>query len=216
MELCKEDCNYVAIYPRRFESVDEWEKVANPYCLNLWKKVLVDLSWDNIDIDEKELSYVSFNRETLKAAREARKVIAAPKPPAKDWSGGPKLAWTPLHGSQGLFLSCPAYEALYDGGRGFGKTDTLINDFLTDVDVGWGNRWQGLLLRKSYGELKDVIDKTKRVFPYIFPGARYIDKPAYFRRRIVKLPEFVALHRLVQRDIQFLRNRLCNLVNNLI
>ena len=62
LELCKEDCNYVAIYPRRFESVDEWEKVANPYCLNLWKKVLVDLSWDNIDIDEKELSYVSFKK----------------------------------------------------------------------------------------------------------------------------------------------------------
>ena len=179
LELCKEACNYVAIYPKRFENIDEWERVANPYCLNLWKKVLVDLSWDNIDIDDKELSYVSLTKDSLRQIRINRTIQNDPLPAPKDWSHGPKLAWTPLHGSQGLFLTCPAYEALYDGGRGFGKTDTLINDFLQDVNVGWGNRWQGLLLRKSYGELKDVIDKTKRVFPYIFPGARYIDKPAY-------------------------------------
>ena len=55
LELCKEACNYVAIYPKRFDDIDEWEKVANPYCLNLWKKVLIDLSWDNIDIDDKAI-----------------------------------------------------------------------------------------------------------------------------------------------------------------
>ena len=83
------------------------------------------------------------------------------------------IVWRPMPGSQQSFLSCPAFEVLYSSGRGVGKTDTLLMDFLQDVGKGWGVEWQGILFRRTYKELQDVIRKSLKWFPRIFPDADY-------------------------------------------
>jgi hypothetical protein len=80
------------------------------------------------------------------------------------------VIWTPHPGSQTWFLTCPAYECLLSGPRGTGKTDVLIMDFAKDCGVGWGPSWRGLVLRQTYKQLADVVVKTRKWFPKIFPG----------------------------------------------
>jgi hypothetical protein len=84
-----------------------------------------------------------------------------------------KTVWAPLPGSQTLFLTCPIYEALLEGTRGGGKTDTLLMSFAQYVGRGFGEHWRGTLFRLTYPQLADVVAKSKRWFYQIFPGAKF-------------------------------------------
>jgi len=84
-----------------------------------------------------------------------------------------EAAWAPQPGSQVAFLSCPVFEVLYEGTRGPGKTDALEMDFLQHVGKGYGREWHGILFRRTYPELADVISKSLKWFPRIFPDAQY-------------------------------------------
>ncbi len=84
-----------------------------------------------------------------------------------------KVVWSPLEGSQELFLTCPLYEVLYEGTRGNGKTDALIVDFLQHVGLGYGDQWRGILFRQTYKQLEDVIIKSQRLIRQAFPSAQY-------------------------------------------
>lgn len=75
-----------------------------------------------------------------------------------------EITWAPQPGSQTLFLQCPLFEVLYEGTRGPGKTDALIMDFAMDTGQGFGAEWRGVLFRRSYPELADVISKSKKWF----------------------------------------------------
>lgn len=86
---------------------------------------------------------------------------------------GQKIDWTPQPGSQTAFSSCPIFEVLFEGTRGPGKTDSLIFDFAQHVGQGFGNEWRGILFRQTYKQLTDVINKTLKWFPRIFPEAKY-------------------------------------------
>lgn len=81
--------------------------------------------------------------------------------------------WGPMPGSQQAFLQCPFFEVLYEGTRGPGKTDTLLMDFAMDTGTGLGTSWRGILFRQTYKQLQDVISKTTKWFPLIFPRARF-------------------------------------------
>jgi len=83
------------------------------------------------------------------------------------------VIWAPQPGSQEAFLSCPLAECLYAGTRGPGKTDALIMDFAQHVGQGLGEDWRGILFRRTFPELKDVIAKANKWFPQIFPTAKY-------------------------------------------
>lgn len=83
------------------------------------------------------------------------------------------VAWQPQAGSQEDFLLCPVFEAIYSGTRGPGKTDALLMDFAQHVGQGYGVEWQGILFRTQFKDLKDVILKSIKFFPLIFPGARF-------------------------------------------
>ena len=87
--------------------------------------------------------------------------------------GKPKVIWSPFKGSQTKFLSCPVWECLLHGNRGGGKTDVLVMDFLQNVGKGFGADYKGLLLREATTELGDVISKTKKWIPRMFPSAKY-------------------------------------------
>jgi Terminase large subunit, T4likevirus-type, N-terminal len=83
-------------------------------------------------------------------------------------------AWLPLPGSQNTFLECPVFEALYEGTRGPGKTITLLMDFAKEVGKGYGKAWRGILFRRTFGDLDDVVRKIEEFFPKIFPGFRFL------------------------------------------
>ena len=100
-----------------------------------------------------------------------------------------KVGWTPQPGSQEVFLGCTVREVLYEGTRGGGKTDCLIQDFaqFTGPDkrtrkeieegvpqrAGFGPEWRGILFRQTFPQLTDVIQKTRKWFPMMFPLARF-------------------------------------------
>ncbi len=83
------------------------------------------------------------------------------------------IVWAPQPGSQVAFLTCPVFECLYTGPRGHGKSDAILMDFLQHVGVGWKGEWRGVLFRRTYPELQDIIDKSLKWFPKIFPNAKY-------------------------------------------
>jgi hypothetical protein len=83
------------------------------------------------------------------------------------------VAWAAFPGSQTAFLACPFFEVLYDGERGPGKTDALLMDFARDVRRGHGAKWRGILFRRAYPELAEVVEKSREFFPKAFPGARF-------------------------------------------
>lgn len=85
----------------------------------------------------------------------------------------PRTIWAPLPGSQTLMLTCPIREALLEGTRGGGKTDTLLMSYAQHVGRGFGQHWRGVLFRLTYPQLADAVAKSKRWFFQIFPGAKF-------------------------------------------
>lgn len=76
--------------------------------------------------------------------------------------------WRALPGSQQLFLHSPIFETLYEGTRGPGKTDSILMAYAKHVGLGYGDRWRGVIFRREYKELDDLVAKSKRWFWQIY------------------------------------------------
>jgi hypothetical protein len=78
--------------------------------------------------------------------------------------------WEPQPGPQSLAIGAPfVNELMYGGARGGGKSDYLLGDFAQDV---WqGSKWRGIIFRRSYPELEELIQRAKEI--YIPLGAIY-------------------------------------------
>ena len=61
-------------------------------------------------------------------------------------------------------------EVLYGGAAGGGKSDALVIEALRQVDV---PHYRALILRKTYPQLSELIDKTMRYYRPVFPKAKY-------------------------------------------
>ena len=104
-----------------------------------------------------------------------------PKPGNLPWEGykidiplAEGEVWRPLEGSQSVVLDHPwVFEILYHGTRGPGKSDTLLMDYCQFVGKGWGLQYKGVIFRQTFPQLEDLITKSKRWIPRMFPGARY-------------------------------------------
>lgn len=82
---------------------------------------------------------------------------------------GPPL-WEPQPGPQSLAVAAQfVTELMFGGARGGGKSDYLLGDFLQDIDL--GDKWRGIIFRRSYPELEELITRAKQMYaPY---GAIY-------------------------------------------
>lgn len=90
-----------------------------------------------------------------------------------------EVIWAAYPGAQSAFLSCPYDEVLADGDRGGGKTDVLIMDFAQHVNQGFGSAWRGVLFRRTYPELGEVIERTRELFPKLFGNqVKYVGQGA--------------------------------------
>lgn len=79
------------------------------------------------------------------------------------------VIWTPQP-RQAVFMSRSEGEALYGGAAGGGKSDALVCEALRQVHI---PHYKGALVRKTYPQLEDLIDKSLRYYPAAFPKARY-------------------------------------------
>ncbi|MDO4531275.1 MAG: phage terminase large subunit, partial [Bacillota bacterium] len=79
--------------------------------------------------------------------------------------------WTPQP-KQTAFLERPEYEAFYGGAAGGGKSDSLLMEALRQVHI---PHYRGLILRKTYPELSELIAKSRKYYQAAFPAARYND-----------------------------------------
>jgi len=72
-------------------------------------------------------------------------------------------------------LRCPAFEAFYGGARGGGKTEGLLMDYAKTVNCGWGEAWKGIIFRKTYKQLDEIIARSKKYFYSAFLGSLYTE-----------------------------------------
>lgn len=96
------------------------------------------------------------------------------------------IVWTPFPAKEGQKFSSQQMfllmdhidQILYTGSRYIGKSDALIASYLKHVGKGYNERWRGLIVRKTYKALQDVIKKAKTMIFKAYPPSS--DNPVRF------------------------------------
>lgn len=117
-------------------------------------------AWVDKDKPEDNIKTVplsdSLDFDSIEKNQEDRTVVFAPNP-----------------GPQTDFLAASENEVLYGGAAGGGKTMALIADPMRYFDNG---NFNGIILRRSTDELREIVWKTQELYPQAFPGAKWGEK----------------------------------------
>lgn len=81
------------------------------------------------------------------------------------------VIWKPQP-RQAEFMQRAEDEALYGGAAGGGKSDALVIEATRQVEI---PHYKGLILRKTYPQLTELIEKSLNYYPAAFPGCRFND-----------------------------------------
>lgn len=81
------------------------------------------------------------------------------------------VIWQPQP-KQAEFMRRGEFEALYGGAAGGGKSDALLAEALRQVNF---KNYRALLLRKTYPQLRELIDRSRAIYSLVSPYAKYND-----------------------------------------
>jgi len=95
-------------------------------------------------------------------------VLADAPTAVKELVADREVAFNPNQGPQTEFLAAPERDVLYGGAAGGGKSYALLADALRDAH---NPNHRGLLLRRTLGELTELIDKSRQLYMKAFPEA---------------------------------------------
>jgi hypothetical protein len=84
-----------------------------------------------------------------------------------------EVIFKPNEGPQTEFLAASEREVLYGGSAGGGKTMALIADPMRYFS---NPNFNGLILRRTTDELREIIWKTQELYPKAFAGAKWQEK----------------------------------------
>lgn len=82
---------------------------------------------------------------------------------------GNKVIWRPQP-RQAALMGRWEDEALYGGAAGGGKSDCALAEALRQVEI---PHYRGLILRKTYPQLSELIDRSTELYGAAFRGAKY-------------------------------------------
>ena len=82
-----------------------------------------------------------------------------------------KVIWKPQP-KQEMFMRQGVYEAMYGGSAGGGKSDALLAEALRQVHI---PHYRGLILRKTYPQLSELVDRSREIYKPAYPKARWND-----------------------------------------
>ena len=96
-----------------------------------------------------------------------------PLSPTPDIVDGREVIWRPTQ-KQAEFLSASEFELLFGGSAGGGKTDGLLVDAMGLQHSAIEKRaYQGIIFRRNFTDLKDIIDRSHEIYPEYEPRAKY-------------------------------------------
>ncbi len=80
------------------------------------------------------------------------------------------IIFQPNDGPQTEFLAAPEKDVLYGGAAGGGKSYAMLVDPLRFCHR---SAHRALILRRTMPELRELIDKSRELYPQAFPGAKF-------------------------------------------
>lgn len=127
-----------------------WEKKREE------KRLVALAEVERLENEAKAAEQAKIDEKQRKLDERARNYVFRPNP-----------------GPQTSFLAAPEQEVLYGGAAGGGKTFALLADVLRYVDQ---PDYVALILRRTNDELREIIQKSKELYPQIDPKARWSEK----------------------------------------
>ena len=113
------------------------------------------------------------NKKTLKKIEGSEASVTSPE----DLEGVPKalkeeaeILFQPNAGPQTDFLAASETDVLYGGAAGGGKSYAILVDPLRYCHR---SAHRALILRRSMPELRELIDKSRELYPKAFPGCKF-------------------------------------------
>jgi hypothetical protein len=140
------------------------KEAAAKRSLTTTKKKIEQLKGDDADQENR-----SYNPDTPTAnggtVSEGLDFNAAPKER--------EIIFAPNEGPQTEFLAAPEREVLYGGAAGGGKSYGLLADPMRYFSNG---NFNGLILRRTNDELRELVWKSQELYPKAYPGAKWQEK----------------------------------------
>ena len=140
---------------KRVEKLDKQLKSAKT-SLNAQTKVQSKLD-ENLDIESTTGKVITEDELDLLA------------PTVKEVAEN-KVIFKPNEGPQTDFLAAPETDVLYGGAAGGGKSYAMLVDPLRFAHRA---AHRALILRRSMPELRELIDKSRELYPRAFPGCKF-------------------------------------------
>ena len=110
-------------------------------------------------------------------AKMAQTGQASPEPqPAAPAAEVYDPRWYPQTGPQEEAIAARHITELFFGGARYGgKSDFLLGDFASDVKE-YKAAWRGVLFRKTFPQLEDLIVRSKEIYLRAFPGSWFAEQ----------------------------------------